>query len=388
MLKPNSYTREDVVEINCHAGRVAAGEILSLALKNGARLAEPGEFTKRAFLNGRIDLTQAEAVIDIINSKSAGALKAAAAHLKGGLRKYATDVKKTLADLLARIELSIDFPEHDDERLFPEEIFSVFENDAIKKLSGILEKYENARLIRDGIVVAVAGKPNVGKSSLVNALLEYERAIVTSEPGTTRDYISERIMIQGIHATIIDTAGLRDSSDLVERAGMKKTRERIAEADIVLFMVDAFEGMTEDDYAVYDMFKTKKMILVVIKTDRKGGELFIDKKKLSESIEKSYVSALRGDGLDELKAAVAEQVGGAEGFNFDGEIGLNLRQKTAVEKALERAEAALALLADGNFPELAAIETNNALEQIDKLLGVTESGDILDSIFGTFCVGK
>ncbi len=388
MLKPNSYTREDVVEINSHAGPVVADEILNLTLKNGARLAGPGEFTKRAFLNGRIDLTQAEAVIDIINSKSAGALKAAAAHLKGGLKRRVKDVKKSLADLLAGIEFSIDFSEYDDERVFSEEIIPIFENYVIKNLSDILGKYASFRMIREGIKIAIVGKPNVGKSSLMNAILGYQRAVVTPEPGTTRDYISEKILVPGGYATIIDTAGVRDSSYLVERAGIEKTLKRIGESDIVLFVVDVCGGMTEDDYAVYERLKTKKTILVVNKIDRKDGQIIIDRGRIDKKVKTKYISALRGDGLADLKAAFEKLAGGFGGSNFNGEVAPNMRQKIAIEKALGHAKSALNLIRDGNSPELAAIKINDSLNQLNRVLGVTINEDVLDSIFKTFCVGK
>lgn len=391
MPKPNSYTREDVVEINSHSGPAVVREILELIIKNGARLAEPGEFTKRAFLNGRIDLTQAEAVIDIIQSKSASSLKAAAKRLTGDLNRYVNGVKEALLTALAQIEASIDFSEmgHEPEDdAVSETMAASFEADVVEKLADISDKYEGGRLIREGIRIGLAGKPNVGKSSLINALLGYDRAIVAASPGTTRDYISEPLVIGGVHVTIIDTAGLRESGDPVERVGIEKTREAIDQSDIVLFMVDGADGMTEDDDAVYETFQTKNMIRLVNKTDKMKGRPLLERDGFPEDVETVYISALRGDGLDDLKDLIFRRATGATGFDFDHDIALNLRQKREIDAALEHSGMALELIRAGDSPELAAIEINDALERMNRILGLCAGDDVLDRIFQTFCIGK
>jgi len=391
MLKPNSYTMEDVVEINSHSGPALVHEILDLVIKNGARMAEPGEFTKRAFLNGRIDLTQAEAVIDMIQSKSASSLKAAARHLTGDLSRLVTEVKEALLDCLAQMEASIDFSDmgHDDEEtMVSEAMVFAFNVDVVEKLADISGKYEAGRLVREGIRIGLAGKPNVGKSSLINALLGYERAIVAASPGTTRDYISEPMVIGGVHVTIIDTAGLRDSDDPVERVGIEKTRETIDKSDIVLFMVDGADGMTEDDDAVYEMFQTKKMIRLVNKIDKTDGKPLLENRGFPDGIETVYISALRGDGLDDLRDLIFQRATGGAGFDFDHDIALNLRQKIEIDAALEHSRMALELIQMGDSPELVVIEIHDALERMNRMLGICVSDDVLDRIFETFCIGK
>ncbi|VEN72585.1 tRNA modification GTPase MnmE [Candidatus Desulfarcum epimagneticum] len=388
MRAPGSYTGEDVTEIHSHSGPAAVREILALILAKGARPAEPGEFTRRAFLNGRMDLTQAEAVIDIIQSRSSTALRAAAAHLKGGMGRSAGEIRDSLVTALAQIEASIDFSEDAGDPGFPKAMISEFERRVIQKLEGLIENHRRLGAIREGVKIVIAGKPNVGKSTLLNALLGYERAIVSPEPGATRDYISEPAAIQGLFATLIDSAGLRESPDPVERRGIQKTLERVKESDIVLFMVDGALGINEDDRTVYDMLKARDPILTINKTDLTKGK-DVDLGGIPEGLETAEISALTGRGLEELKNVIFKRAGRPEAFDPGRDIVPNLRQTTALERALAHAGSALDLIRRGDdAPELAAIELGDALQSVDQVTGAETGEDVLDKIFQTFCVGK
>ena len=270
MKAPNSYTKEDVVEINAHSGQIALNEILKLVLEKGARLARPGEFTKRAFINGRIDLTQAEAVIDIINARTEKSLEIANSLIDGRLKNRISLIRNSLINVLAEIDAGIDFPDEVGEDLNKNEIKKRINNEAVKPLKELLENYQRGHVFKEGIRLVVAGKPNVGKSSLMNSMANKERAIVTSLPGTTRDVIEETININGIPAIISDTAGLHDSNDPVEVIGIKKAYEHINVSDIVLFMIDASEKLTKEDYKIKKDFKNKPAIGFI--THGGGGE--------------------------------------------------------------------------------------------------------------------
>ncbi|MBW2249929.1 MAG: tRNA uridine-5-carboxymethylaminomethyl(34) synthesis GTPase MnmE, partial [Deltaproteobacteria bacterium] len=265
MKAPNSYTREDVVEINAHSGQIALNEIIKLILKNGARLAQPGEFTKRAFINGRIDLTQAEAVIDIINARTEKSLEIASSQIEGNLKNKISLIRNSLIKLLSEIEAGIDFPDEEIKGLDNDEIMARIQKEGIKPLKELLKGYEKGHVFKEGIRLVVAGKPNVGKSSLMNRMANKERAIVTALPGTTRDIIEETININGIPAIISDTAGLHNSKDPIEVLGIEKAYEQIKISDIVLFMVDASTELTKEDYKILKDLRNKKKIIIINK---------------------------------------------------------------------------------------------------------------------------
>ena len=293
MSKPNTFTREDIVEINCHGGTVVLKNILELVLKEGARLAEPGEFTKRAFLNGRIDLSQAEAVIDLINSKTNESSKAAVDQLEGKLSIKLKEARNKLIELIAHIEVTVDYPEHDIEEITGQKIYSEIQ-DIKNKLLKIIEGFEKGRIIREGINAVIVGRPNVGKSSLLNELTGKSRAIVTDIPGTTRDIIEEYINLNGIPVRIIDTAGIRETEDLVEKIGVEKAHKEALSADLIIMMIDANLGINKEDIEILDKVKDKKVIVILNKIDLVSEEEIIsledklcDKKLIRMSLKKS-----------------------------------------------------------------------------------------------------
>ncbi len=386
MKAPHSYTKEDVVEINVHSGLIVLRTILDLVLSNGARLAEPGEFTKRAFLNGRIDLTQAEAVIDLINAKSTRALEIANTQSTGGLRVYIQDIIKALTGILVKIDAAIDFPE-DVGVLDTKTVISTLESDVINTLKNLIAGYEQGHVLRDGLRLVIIGRPNVGKSSLMNKLLKKEHSIVTSVPGTTRDVLEESLMISGIHTIITDTAGLHDSNDPVEMIGMKKTREKIEGADVILFMVDAVTPFIKEDYEIYKILKERPVILVINKIDKVSNEFDIKTKDEFEMLPVARISALYNTGIDPLKETIKKIFENITNY-YSGDIIPNIRQKRALEKSLESVQLFIHGLHAGVPFELVYIDLKDAIESLKEVLGLNIKEDLLDQIFNQFCIGK
>lgn len=386
MTAPHSYTKEDVVEINVHSGLLILRTILDLVISKGARLAEPGEFTKRAFLNGRIDLTQAEAVIDLINAKSGKALEIANLQAEGCLRHYVDGVIKILTDILVKIEASIDFPE-DVEAADTKTIISMIENEVKKTLEKIIADYNEGHVLRDGLRIVIAGRPNVGKSSLMNQLLKKDHAIVTSVPGTTRDILEETLIISGIHTIITDTAGLHDSSDPVEMIGMKKTREKIAGADIILFMVDAVNPFINEDYEIYRSIKERPVILVINKTDKVDGVFDVKTYDELNILPLVKISALYNTGIDTLKEMIKKIFDNMTNY-YSGDILPNMRQKIALEKSLESVNLFAYGLNTGLPFELVSIDLKDAIDSLKEVIGLNIKEDFLDQIFNRFCIGK
>jgi tRNA modification GTPase len=387
MRCPHTYTREDLAEINCHSGYIILQRILSVILTCGARLAEPGEFTKRAFLNGRIDLTQAEAVMESIAARTSRGLRLATGQLRGGLAGRVNTIKNGLLDALAILEVAIDFPE-EVEIVEAEKLASRLEGEAVEPIQTLLASYEQGRVYREGVRVAIMGRPNVGKSSLLNALLEEERAIVTAIPGTTRDIIEELLNVQGIPVKIIDTAGLREARDEIEGIGIKLTRKRIAEADLLLFVIDGSVDLSPEDYEIYKDIQGRGFVVVVNKMDL-GIKLDI------ESLRESFgpgdlvvISALQGTNLGKLKEAVfGAVVGGAADMPHTAIIP-NARQYAALAQALPFLCQARENLLKEVTPDIVAIDIQEALECLGEITGQTTPEDVLDRIFSQFCIGK
>jgi tRNA modification GTPase len=391
MKAPRSYTREDVVEINCHGGPGAVREVLSLVLSKGARLADPGEFTRRAFLNGRIDLTQAEAVIDVINARSHQSLKVAAAQICGAFRRQIETVRGYLIEILARNEAAIDFPEDEDvkEDSDGSHLIQGLRAKAILPMAELLNNYHEGRAIREGLNVAIVGRPNVGKSCLMNRLLSCERAIVTPYPGTTRDAIEDELLIQGVVVRLWDTAGLHVSLDPIEAIGMQKTIECVAQADLILFVLEAHRPISAEDFAIYSKISMKPVILVLNKID------LLEEGSQSESApgdwfgsKRTQVSALTGKGIEALRDAILKHAKGDGCLETTPAIIPNLRQKTLLESCVQAAEAAVDGLEKNDSPELVDIHIRQALERIDEILGTSAKAEIIDSIFSRFCIGK
>lgn len=383
MKGPKSFTAEDSVEINCHGGIISTNKVLEEVIKAGARIAEPGEFTKRAFLNGRIDLSQAEAVMDLIRAKTDLSMKSALMQSEGRISREIKDIRHELLGVIAHIEATVDFPEEDLEEMTSDKIKIDLDN-IIKSIEKLLDTANEGRIIREGLSMVIIGKPNVGKSSLLNSILMEQRSIVTDVPGTTRDVIEEYVNLEGIPVKIVDTAGIRETEDLVEKIGVERSKEKINEADLVVFMLDLSRRLDSDDKEILDYIKDKKYIVILNKSDLKR-ELeeynFDDMKNVVE------ISAKNGDGIDTLKKKIKE-------LFFKGEINstdlmiTNSRHKEALYKAKEKCLASLETLNSGVSIDLASIDIRGAWMNLGEVSGETLEEDIIDKIFSEFCLGK
>ncbi|MFC1488763.1 tRNA uridine-5-carboxymethylaminomethyl(34) synthesis GTPase MnmE [Thermodesulfobacteriota bacterium] len=388
MKAPYTYTREDVVEINAHSGPVAIRGILDLVLKKGARLAEPGEFTQRAYLNGRIDLTQAEAVIDIINAKTQKSLEIATAQVKGDMRECIEAIRGSMLEILTDIEAAIDFPEDVGDILDTARIVEFVRRNSVEPLNDLVRLHDDAHVLRDGLKLVVVGRPNVGKSSLMNRLLKKDRAIVTPVPGTTRDLIEETLNIRGIPVIISDTAGLHETSDPIEVIGISKAQECIDDSDLVLFMVDISEPLTHEDDKIYETIQGKENILVLNKIDLVDEDFGFEMPDTWRRMHSVRTSALYNIGFTELKDLIADVSVGEFNLETGNLIIPNLRQKIGLERALQAAGAATEGLQSGIPSELIAIDIEEAISALGEIIGITVKEDVLDQIFSRFCIGK
>lgn len=386
MKAPKTYTREDVVEINCHGGIIALQETLKAAVEAGARLAQPGEFTKRAFLNGRIDLAQAEAVIDIICSKTKEGLDVAMKQLGGGLSKKISEIRQQVISLLVQTEASIEFSEEDLEILPREEIQSQIRS-LSKELKMLIASSETGKIYRDGVDVVIAGRPNVGKSSLMNALLREARAIVTSVPGTTRDIVEEIINLSGVPFKLRDTAGIRSSRDEVEKIGVELSHKAIEGADVVLAIFDSSEPLSAEDIEILNKTNNRRTIIVINKIDLPQK---IDRKKIAkDSTSKQLaVSATEGTGLEELEKAMLDMVLSGQVTRGKDVIVANVRHQKALEKAKKNLDDALKGLSDGVPEEFISAVLRDVLDDLGEISGETVHENILEKIFSQFCIGK
>ena len=388
MRSPRSYTREDVVEIQSHSGPVVMGKIYEKVLDAGGTIAEPGEFTKRAFLNGRIDLTQAEAVADIINAKTGTALKIANRQLAGGLTEKIVRIREALLEIHALLEVAIDFSDDVQTDNQTEKMVGQLEKAVLQKIEQLLNDYEQDHFYRDGVKMAIIGRPNVGKSSLMNGLLQRDRAIVTAVPGTTRDVIEDMLHIKGLPVVIMDTAGLHDAQGEVEKIGIKKTRQSIKDADIVLFMVDNSEPLYSEDIAIYREIADKKHLVVKNKIDLLSADRGL---KLPEAWQQQpcvKISALNGTHIEELKHMIWKVLVGDMGINREVGIVPNLRHKRALEQCLISCKRARDAMIKTLPDEMVAMDIMEAIERLDSLLGDHYRPDVLDQIFSRFCIGK
>ncbi|MBX0310678.1 MAG: tRNA uridine-5-carboxymethylaminomethyl(34) synthesis GTPase MnmE [Sulfurihydrogenibium sp.] len=378
--KPKSFTGEDLVEIYPHGSVPVVKSILEACFMYGARLARPGEFTERAFLNGKIDLLQAEAIADLINAKSERAAKIAVSILEGKLSKQINALREKLINLISLIEAEINFPE-DVEEIDSSLIISQLE-EAKSQIEKLLASYKKGNLIKEGIKLAIVGRPNVGKSSLFNALVGYERAIVSEIQGTTRDFIEESLKIKGIPVILLDTAGLRDTEDKIEKIGIEKAQEKINEADIILFVIDASSGFTEEDKKIYDKIKDKPHIIVVNKSDLNNKPIdFFEK---YDNI--VYTSVINNQGIEELEEKIITSLGIIE---KEDDLFINLRQSTFLKQAKEKIEEIenhISYLI--NNKEILMIYIQEALNYLDEIIGAISTEDVLDNIFSKFCIGK
>ena len=386
-IKPKSYTTENMCEINSHGGIVIENRILEECLRNGAVLAEPGEFTKRAFLNGRIDLTQAEAVIDIINAKTEKEAKVAEKHLKGSFSKKIKEIEEKILDLMADIEASIDYPEYDIEETTNKKIENTL-NNVKMSLKNLEENFKNGKILKEGIKTAIIGKPNVGKSSLLNVILGEHRAIVSDIEGTTRDTIEEYINVNGISLKIIDTAGIRKTSDEIEKIGVKRSLDITNDADLVIAVFDDSRELDDEDRKVLDLIKNKNAIIVINKTDLQKN-LIINNEEIKENGKDIvFISTIEEKGIKELYDAI-EKMFELNIIDYDSsEIITNARQKQYIMRALEAVNEAENAI-ENNMPiDITAIALKQILEELNQITGESASEDIINEIFKKFCLGK
>lgn len=386
-IKPHSYTMENMCEINSHGGNIVMQNILEVCLENGAELAEPGEFTKRAFLNGRIDLSQAESIIDIINSKTKKESKASLKQLEGFLSKKIKSIRKEIMDVMVDIEADIDYPEYDIEEITENKVDNMLKA-VEKELINLKNTFDNGKIIKDGIKVAIVGKPNAGKSSLLNALLKEERAIVSKYKGTTRDSIEELMNIDGIPIKIIDTAGIREASDEIEKIGIKRSKEIADNADLLIAIFDISANIDEEDMEIIDLIRDKKSIIVLNKIDLIEENINIDSRisDLNKKIIK--ISALTQDGIEKISKTIVEMFKINE-INIDDQIIVtNTRHKNLINKALNSTENAQISLENKMPMDIVAIEIKNILEDLGEITGEDVSENIINEIFAKFCLGK
>lgn len=386
MRKPRTYTKEDIVEINCHSGIIPLRKILELCLKCGARLAEPGEFTKRAFLNGRIDLVQAEAVLDIIKSRTDQSLKAAASQLEGHLSAEIGRIKDSMIDALVDVEASIDFPEEDINTRSKDELLQKI-NQISSSLRMLIESAQEGSILREGISCVICGKPNVGKSSLLNSLAKKDRAIVTAIPGTTRDFIEEPMNIKGIPLRLFDTAGITESQNIIEKEGIRRTRKLIQEADLIILVLDGSAALSSQDSELIEQVKAFKSICAVNKIDLPQR---IEQDKIREAFPDRTVSisATERIGLDNLSEVMAKMVYNGRLSSAGDILVTNLRHKDALERAYNSVAEAKKSLENLSAEELLALDLKDALDALGDITGETAAEDILNKIFDTFCIGK
>ena len=387
MRAPRSYTREDVVEIHCHGGVVPLRKILELTLRYGARLAEPGEFTKRAFLNGRLDLSQAEAVIDIIRAKTDASLRMALGHLAGALSEKIRMLRYDILGMIANLEATIDFPEEDIEELTAQQVKTAV-TVVLAEIEHLLATKETGRILREGLETVIIGKPNVGKSSLLNALLKEKRAIVTDVPGTTRDIIEEFVNIRGVPLKIVDTAGIRDTADIVEKLGVEKAREYIRTGDLILVLLDSSLPLSAEDREVLELLPGREAIVLINKSDL-PTLLNMDEVYTYVSDQRVIkISVIDSSGLAELEQVIVDMVYSGQVQQKEGAFINNLRQGNLLEQAKTNLLAVLLTIDDGMPPDCIVVDLRDAWERLGEITGDTVGSDIIEQIFSNFCIGK
>lgn len=386
MRGPHSYTGEDTVEIDCHGGVLAVKRVLEAVLHAGARIADPGEFTKRAFLNGRIDLSQAEAVMDVISAKSEYALQSSVSQLQGSVRRAVKEIREKLLYEIAFIESALDDPEHISLDGYPEKLEGIVQEEK-RKIEKLLKSADDGKMLQEGIKTVILGKPNAGKSSLLNLLVGEEKAIVTDIAGTTRDVLEEQISLGGISLRMLDTAGIRSTADKVEQIGVERAKEHAKNADLILYVVDASVPLDENDGQIMELLKGRKTILLLNKSDL---ETVISKEELTARIDAPVlnISAREETGLAELEALIKEMFFQGE-ISFNDEVYItNMRQKRALEEALESLNLVENSIAMGMPEDFFSIDLMNAYERLGSIIGEAVGEDLVNEIFSKFCTGK
>ena len=387
MKGPKTYTVEDVVEINCHGGMVPLRKTLELVLANGARMAEPGEFTKRAFLNGRLDLSQAEAVIDVIKAKTDKTFDVALNQLEGTFSERIREIRNKLVDILVNLTVNIDYPDEDIEEITYEKL-SFDLNEVLSEIENLLSSADTGRIMRDGLSVAIIGKPNVGKSSLMNSLLKETRAIVTEIPGTTRDTIEEHISIKGIPVRLTDTAGIRETDDIIEKIGIEKSKESFNQADLVIFILDSSRNLEHEDMEIMELINPDKTVILLNKIDLnqilKKDDILLKNPGFT-IIETSMKNQM---GISEIENKIVDLVYGGKVSQNNNLMVTNVRHKDILEKSRKSLDDAINMVKMQEALEFIEIDVNSAYESLGEIIGETVQDDIINEVFARFCLGK
>lgn len=387
MQAPHTYTTEDIAEIHCHGSSVALQRVLALTLEHGARIAEPGEFTKRAFLNGRIDLSQAEAVIDLIRAKTEKSFDAAMNQMEGVLSQKICAIREKLTDLLVTIAVNLDYPDEDIEEITYEQMDNSL-RDIESAISLLLETAQTGKLLREGISIAIAGKPNVGKSSLMNQFLRESRAIVTDIPGTTRDTIEESLNLRGFPVRLIDTAGIREAGDIIEKIGIEKSKEVLAGADFVIFMLDGSRPLTLEDREAASHIREKKSLILVNKTDLDCVLTEEEAKSLIPDASVMFTSMESGEGMREAEEYIFRMLCNGDVVSEQMPFITNVRHIDCIKKAQEEIQAALLLCQSNQALDFIEVNVRQGFEYLGEIIGETVSDTIIDEVFSRFCLGK
>lgn len=388
MLAPKTFTREDVVEINCHGGIVATNRILQMLLVNGARLAEPGEFTKRAFLHGRIDLTQAESVMDLIRAKTDRSMKIALNQLDGNLSHLIDSLRKDILDVLAQVEVNIDYPEYDDVEEMTTKLLKEKAIEIKQRIEQLLKTASQGKIMREGLATALVGRPNVGKSSLLNHLLHEDKAIVTDVAGTTRDVIEEYVNVSGVPLKLIDTAGIRETDDKVEKIGVERSKKAIEQSDLVLLVLNAAESLTKEDLELIRLTNDKKRIIILNKTDL---EEKLDRKELAKISENAPVyatSILKNEGVEALEEAISKLFFNGIENSQSTVMVTNARHIALLKKAQNSLDSVLEGISSGMPVDLVQIDMTEAWNLLGEITGESYEDELLDQLFSQFCLGK
>lgn len=387
MKAPRTYTREDVVEINCHGGLVSVNRVLQLVLTNGARLAEPGEFTKRAFLNGRIDLSQAEAVIDLIRSKTDRAMTVALNQMEGRLSKLIRSLRQTLIETVAHVEVNIDYPEYDAEEM-TQQLLLEKTNEVKIEIEKLITTSKQGKILREGLATAIVGRPNVGKSSLLNSFVQENKAIVTNIPGTTRDVLEEYVNVRGVPLKLIDTAGIRDTEDVVEKIGVERSRQILNEADLILLVLNNAEPLSEEDEALIQATKQHETIIIVNKTDLPQKINLERVNDLAGETPIISTSLVNEEGVDRLEESIANLFFTSGIETQDMTYVSNSRHIALLEQAKHAIEDAISALEEGMPIDMAQIDITRTWELLGEIIGDTVSESLIDQLFSQFCLGK
>ena len=385
---PKTFTREDIIEINCHGGILTINRILELTMTYGARMAEPGEYTKRAFLNGRIDLSQAEAVMDFIRSKTDRASKVAMNQIEGRLSDLIKKQRQSILEILAQVEVNIDYPEYDDVEDATTD-FLLEQSKRIKEeINQLLETGAQGKIMREGLSTVIVGRPNVGKSSMLNNLIQDNKAIVTEVAGTTRDVLEEYVNVRGVPLRLVDTAGIRDTEDIVEKIGVERSRKALSEADLILFVLNNNEPLTEDDQTLFEVIKNEDVIVIINKTDL---EQRLDVSELREMIGDMpliQTSMLKQEGIDELEIQIKDLFFGGEVQNQDMTYVSNSRHISLLKQARQSIQDAIDAAESGIPMDIVQIDLTSTLEILGEIIGESASDELIDQLFSQFCLGK